>query len=145
MLGAGGKTVMTYAVSPALQEAVFGALSADATLAAIVGTDVFDAPPSGELPGIYVLLGEEAVRDRSSKTSRAASHDFVVSVYSDTSGFLAGKSAASAVCDVLLDAPLMLSRGNLTGLRFLSARAARGRSPERRRIDLKFRAFVEDT
>ena len=51
---------MTYAVSSALQQAVYQTLSGDAGLAAIVGANIFDVAPSGSVPAIYVLMALSA-------------------------------------------------------------------------------------
>lgn len=135
---------MTYSLSPALQSAIYNVLSNDTTLAGLVGSSIFDAPPTGVLPPIYVLLGEESVTDRSSKTSAGAMHDFSISIVSGAAGFADAKTAAATVCDVLDSAAPNLTRGIVTSLRFLKARALRGSSPENRRINLHFRAFVDD-
>lgn len=135
---------MSYAMSFALQEAVYAELSTDATLVGLVGSAVFDAPPIGTPPSLYVLLGTELVRDRSSKTSDGAAHDFVVKVVSDGAGFAEAKAVAAAVCDALNDASLVLSRGRMSSLGFRKARARRGKAPEGRQVDLTFRAYVED-
>lgn len=135
---------MSVAVSFALQEAVYGKLSADPVLAALVGTAIFDAPPTGTPPLLYVLLGAEVVRDRSSITTAGARHDFVVKVVSDAPGFGAAKQAAAAVSNALVDADLALSHGRLISLQFLKARAVRGKPPEGRQVLLTFRAFVQD-
>ena len=131
---------MSYALSDALQVAVFQHLSADAALAGIA---IHDALPSGVVPPQYVLLGTEDVRDRSDIPGAAALHRFTVSVHGDNAGFSGVKQIASAICDAMIDAPLLLSRGRLIGLWFDRARARRmadgGRS-----IELRFRARVED-
>ncbi len=135
---------MSYAVSPSLQTAVYGAVAADATVQSLIGSDVFDEPPSGSLPLTYVVIGEEDVRGRSDSSADGAEHDLVVSVFSDAAGFAAAKDVAVAVSDVLVDADLTLARGRLVLMRFLRARARRGSAPDGRRIDLRFRARVED-
>jgi len=135
---------MSMVVSFALQEAVYGQLVADPVLAGLVGGAVFDAPPTGTPPVLYVVLGAERVRDRSSKTTGGAAHDFVVEVVSDAAGFADAKQVAAAVCDALVDAPLVMSRGHLAGLLFLRAQAVRGKPPEGRRVLLTFRALVQD-
>lgn len=135
---------MSYGVSPALQTAVFTHLEADATLAGLVGDQIYDAAPSGAVAGLYVVLGEEEVRERSDKTAQGALHDFTVSVVTDADGFLAAKEAATAVSDALIDAPLTLSRGRLIGLDFRRATARRVAKGALRQIDLRFRARVED-
>lgn len=135
---------MSYGVSPALQAAVYQRLAADATLAALVGSAIFDAAPPGILPSLYVALGPEVVRDRSDKTGRGAEHEFTVSVVTDAAGFSAAKAAAAAVSDALVDADLTLSRGHLVSLCFLRAQAARVGAGDQRQINLTFRARVED-
>ncbi|MBJ3761928.1 DUF3168 domain-containing protein [Maribius pontilimi] len=135
---------MTYAVSEPLQAALFQRLSTDAALAEVVGDAIYDAVPSGSVPSVYVVLGEERVRDRSDKDAGGAWHDFTVSVVSDQPGFQTAKRAAGAVSDALLQAPLTLSRGSVTGLWFQRAQASRVGTGDQRRIDLRFRAQVQD-
>ncbi len=135
---------MSYGVASALQAAVFVAVSGDVAVQALVGSDVFDALPAGSLPQTYVVLGEEIVRPKSDGSARGAEHDFTVSVFSDAAGFAAAKAVAVAVSDALVDANLVLMRGVLVSLVFRQARANRGKAPDGRRIDLRFRARVED-
>ena len=59
-------------------------------------------------------------------------------------GFQLAKEVAGAICDALIDAQLSLNRGHLVGLWFLRAKAARSNSGTSRRIDLTFRARVQD-
>ena len=129
---------MSYALSGALQAAVFQYLSTDARLA---GVAIHHALPVGVVPAQYVLLGGEEVRDRSDVTGAAAIHRFTVLVQGDSAGFSGIKQIASAVCDALIDAPLVLARGQLIGLWFDRARRMRDGS---RQIELRFRARVED-
>lgn len=135
---------MSYALAGALQAAVFARVSGDTVVAGLVGDAVYDAAPPGVLPSLYISLGPEVVRDRSDKTGVGAEHEFTVSVLSDAAGFAAAKAVAGAVSDALVDADLVLARGRLVGLWFLRGKAARVGSGERRRIDLTFRARVED-
>jgi len=135
---------MSYGVAAALQTAVYQALVADATLTGMVGSAIYDAAPAGTLPSLYVSLGPEDVTDASDKTGAGARHEFTVSVVADTAGFLTAKQVATAISDVLVDADLALSRGVLVGLYFVSAKARRVQDSDVRRIDLKFRARVED-
>jgi hypothetical protein len=46
---------MSFLHSGALQTAIFTTLTADATLAALVGSHIYDAVPNGELVSNYVL------------------------------------------------------------------------------------------
>ena len=135
---------MSYGVAAALQAAVYQHLAADVALSALVGTAIYDAVPAGTGQGTFVSIGPEDVRDRSDKTGGGAEHDFVVSVITDLAGFGTAKAAATAVSDALIGAPLVLTRGALVGLWFLKAVARRGDRGLVRRIDLTFRARVED-
>ena len=135
---------MSYGVSAALQAAVYERLSGDIVLAGLVGSAIYDAAPPGAVAGTYVSLGPEVVRDRSDKTGRGAAHDLAISVVSDAAGFATAKAAAGAVSDALTDAALTLARGHLVSLSFLRAEARRVRNADMRRIDLTFRARVDD-
>lgn len=135
---------MSYGMAAALQAAVYDRLTTDAALAGLVGGAVYDAVPPGEGPATFVLLGPEEVRDASDGTGRGAEHRMTVSVVSRKAGFAAAKAAAVAVSDALTGAVLPLARGRLVGLWFLSARARREGAGAVRRIDLVFRARVED-
>lgn len=135
---------MSYGVSAALQAAVHGHLQADAALAALVGGAVYDAAPGGALPDTYVTIGAERVRDRADGSGAGAVHDFTVSVVTTLAGFQTAKAAAAAVSDALVGASLTLARGRLVGLWFLRAAAKRQEDGTLRRIDLTFRARVED-
>ncbi|MGR3377156.1 DUF3168 domain-containing protein [Salipiger abyssi] len=134
---------MSYAMSAALQGAVYQQLSGDGALSALVGSDIYDALPAGTLPGLYVLLGSETAKDASDQSGDGAWHDLTVAVVTDAAGFQMAKTVAAAACDALNDAGLALDRGRLVSLRFLKARAKR-ESGGLRRIDMTFRARVED-
>ncbi|GAB4283448.1 MAG: DUF3168 domain-containing protein [Roseovarius sp.] len=136
---------MSYGMAAALQEAVYQRLAGDAALAALVGDAIFDAPPPGPVPHIYVALGPEEVRARADGSGQGAWHRFTVSVIATRAGFQAAKEVAGAVSDALIDAPLALSRGQLVGLQFERAQARREGRGDRRRIDLRFRARVAET
>ncbi|RMD92833.1 MAG: DUF3168 domain-containing protein [Alphaproteobacteria bacterium] len=135
---------MSVVTSQPLQAAIYARLSQDAALAAIVGADIFDAPPAGPLPGIFVLIGEEVVRDVSDGSARASEHDLTISVQTDAAGFAAAKQAAAAIVDALDGAALTLSRGRLIDIRFHSARSLRDAGAGARRTEVRFRARVED-
>ena len=135
---------MSYGMGAALQAAVYAHLLADSGLTALVGTAIYDAAPPGGVAGLYVSLGPEQVRDGSDYGGGGAVHEFTVSVVTDAAGFQSAKDAAAAVSDALIGAPLVLARGRLVGLSFMRARAVRSTSGAQRRIDLRFRARVED-
>ncbi|WP_375570598.1 DUF3168 domain-containing protein [Seohaeicola saemankumensis] len=135
---------MSYAAAAALQAALFAHLSSAPALAALLDGAIYDALPAGPVPPLYLLLGPEAARDRSDQTARGAEHDIVLTVMTDVAGFQQAKQVAAAVCDVLLDPDLALDRGRLVSLHFLRANARRERSGQRRRIELTFRARLDD-
>ncbi|MBU2982735.1 DUF3168 domain-containing protein [Lentibacter algarum] len=135
---------MSYAVSSPLQAAVYQQLAGDAALSTLVGTAIYDALPSGSLPATYIALGPEAAYDKSDKTGAGAEHVFTISVVTDSAGFQAAKDVAGAVSDALVDADLTLTRGKLIYLNFDRASATREGTGATRRIDLRFRARVQD-
>lgn len=135
---------MSYGVSSALQAAVYQQLISDADLTALVGTAIFDAIPSGSVPATYVALGPENVLDASDKSGGGALHLFTVSVITDSAGFQAAKDVAGRISDLLSGAQLTLSRGALVSLGFDRASARREGTGSVRRIDLRFRARVQD-
>lgn len=135
---------MSYAVSGALQAAIYAALTTDVALIALVGNGIYDAVPAGAVPDLYVRLGSETVREASDSSGTGAAHFLTVSVITTNPGFASAKSAATAISDALHDAPLTLSRGNLVSLRFERATARRIDSGSGRQIDLRFRARVQD-
>lgn len=135
---------MSYANSVALQTATYLALAGDPTLQSLVGSAVYDAIPSGTPPDLYVSLGPETVQDASDKTGHGAWHRFSVTVTSTAPGFVSAKAVGVAICDVLVDAELPLSRGRLVALNFDRAAASRTDGGNGRQIELRFRARVED-
>ncbi len=84
------------------------------------------------------------MRDASDATGAGALHDFAVAVVTDQAGFAAAKAVAAAVSAALLSAPLALAEGRIAGLWFRRARARRVEDGRMRRIDLTFRARIED-
>lgn len=130
---------MSYGVAAALQAAVYQRL-----VAQLPGVAVHDAVPPGGGAGTFVLIGPEEARDASDKSGGGAEHRFIVSVISDSRGFLAAKEIAVQISDALVDAVLTLSRGRLVGLAFQKAQARRLEAGALRRIDLRFAARVED-
>jgi hypothetical protein len=135
---------MSYAASAALQTAVFEALQADAALAGLIGTALYDAVPEGTLPPLYALLGDEEVRDASDGSGGGAAHRFTVSVVTTQPGFQAAKAAAGRICALLQDMVPVLPAGRVVSLRFERARARRIDKLSGRRIDLRFRARIEN-
>lgn len=135
---------MSYGMAAGLQKAVYLRLVADETLDALVDGAIHDALPPGLPPPLYVALGPERVRERSDASGRGAEHDFTVIVVTETAGFTQAKAAAAAVSDALLGAEITLERGRVVLLDFLQARALRAGTGDERRIEMTFRALLED-
>lgn len=135
---------MSYGAAAALQAAIWGHLTGWPALA---GVPVVDEMPAGQQPETFILLGPEVVLDQSDKTGGGAEHRLTLSVISTAGGFLAAKTAAAAVSAALVDAPLVLTTGQLVGqlvgLGFVRAVARRLDQGAVRRIDLTFRARIE--
>lgn len=140
---------MTYALSWPLQQAVYQLLSADAALAALVGTRIYDATvplsEEAEPEGLYLTIGDERVEDWSTSTDRGAAHMLTIAVHAPRRGFAEAKQAAGAVSDALLGGTLSLSRGRAVLVRFAGARTRRAENDALRRIEMRFRVTVEDT
>ena len=135
---------MSYALSGPLQAAVYGALTSSPVLSGLVGTHIYDALPVGEMPETYVSLGDERVRDASDVTGAGALHRLEIFVRTTRPGFAFAKAVSGAVCDVLNDADLTLSRGRLVFLRFERAETRRIDSMATRQILMRFKARVDD-
>lgn len=135
---------MSYIIAPALQTAIFQHLAADTALSVQLGGALYDAIPPATPPATYVLLGVEDAIDRSDTSGHGAEHRLTISVVTNASGFLAAKQVAARICEVLEEPDLPLSRGRLVGLWFDRAEARKTEGDQTRRIDLRFRARVED-
>lgn len=136
---------MSYGVAAALQAAIFGVLQGDVMVASSTGGAVFDAVPAGQAPELYVAIGPEDVTARDDSAGSVTTHRLIISVVGTTAGFTALKTAAAAVSDALDSAGPSLARGRLLDLSFQKARARKTDGNQARRIDLWFRAIVEDS
>lgn len=133
---------MSYAFAADLQGAIYAHLQADSGVQAVLGSDVYDTLPSGTLPSIYALIGEERVRDASDISADGAWHDIVVSVFTTVAAFSQAKQAAGAISQALVDATPTLAVGHVISIAFRSAKALR-ESGGGRRIDLTFRVRTD--
>ncbi|UWQ21005.1 DUF3168 domain-containing protein [Jannaschia sp. W003] len=133
---------MSFGSSEALQRACFAALTADGPLAALVG-GVFDAAPRAGPPETYVALGPERVSRTAHRGGVVAVHDFQVSVVTAAEGYAGAKRAAARV-EAVLEAGVALDAGRLLGIALRGARARRDRRDGTRRVDLTFRARIEN-
>lgn len=135
---------MSFQHSAALQAAIFSALSGNTALVSWVGSNIFDAVPDGEIAQTYVLIGEEKSVDRSDFTGGATRHDITVSVVSSAAGFSDAKVIAAEVCNALEEETLSLATGDLRQIQFRSARSRRDTGGAERRIDVIFRALIDE-
>ncbi|MEM7487737.1 MAG: DUF3168 domain-containing protein [Pseudomonadota bacterium] len=133
---------MTYAMGESLQMAVYTKLAGDPVLDGLIGGAVFDAVPQSA-PDLFVALGPEDVRGRGDVSGSGAVHDLRVSVVTARDGYLAAKNVAARVSDLLTEA-LPMTRGRMVSMRFQRARARRDEGEGTRRIDLWFRARLDD-
>ena len=134
---------MTYALGAALQTALYERLTADAELSAMVDGAVFDTVPEAA-PDLFVALGPERAIGFSDVSGDGAIHEFRVSVVTTRGGYYAAKKVAARISDLLVDGDLPLSRGRIVSLRFVRADAKRDEGEGTRRIDLRFRARIDD-
>ena len=131
------------APSRALQEAVFEALSGDATLQSLLGgANVFDGAPRNQ-PAPYVHLGEITARDWSTATEAGSEISFAIVAWSRAEGRSEGLAIADRVVTLLHDAALDLDGWRLVNLRHVATETARVEKPEGRRTVARFRAVVE--
>lgn len=128
---------MSYGMSLALQEAVFARLSD------VLTVPVLDALPV-DPPDVHVRIGAEDVTGLSDSAGRGARVDFTVSVFAGAAGFAAAKEVAGAASDALLGPVPVLARGRVVALELRKARARRLEKGQVRRIDLRFRAWLDD-
>ena len=135
---------MSYMIAPALQAAIYQYLSTDSDLQALLQGALYDAIPPATPPATYALIGAEDAFDRSDKTGHGAEHRLIISVVTNATGFLAAKQIAARICDLLEAPPLTLTRGRLVAMWFDRAEARKIEGDQTRRIDLRFRARVED-
>jgi hypothetical protein len=126
------------APSWALQKAVYAALAADASLAALCGGRVYDAvPKSAAFP--YLVIGEAEERDGGSVTE----HTLALHLWSRANGAREIKQIAGAARACLDGAHLMLDGHVLIALAFVSANYVRQSDGETWRANVRFRAVTE--
>ncbi len=149
---------MTAALSLPLQRALYAHLTSDpAVLAALGGPHLYDAPPHADAPGArrgraFVLIGEERVDPWFDQSADGAEHRLQFRVVSFSPGFSEAKRIAGALSDALLGPPPALERGRIVRVQFLGSEARRGGAGGAdgaaelvsRRVDLRFRAILED-
>lgn len=137
---------MTVTRSLALQEAVYGALSGDAALSALVAGRIYDEPvhldAPGADPGPYITLGDERVRRWNAQGLSGAVHEMQVSVHAVSGGFAQLKTIAAEAERAVADAALTMGSGRVVSRALRGARARRI-AEGGRRIDLAFEFRIE--
>lgn len=134
---------MTYAMGESLQIALYDRITSDPEIDALVGGAVYDSVPDAA-PDLFVAFGPEQVSGRSDATGNGAIHQVRISVVTRRNGYIAAKAVAARVSDALVNSAMPLSRGRLVSMRFIRAQARRDEGEGTRRIDLWFRASVDD-
>ena len=134
---------MTYAMGAELQRAIFERLTEDPLVRMLVQDAVFDAVPAVS-PDLFIALGPERVTARADVSGGGAIHQVQLSVVTKRNGYSAAKTLAAAVSDALVDADLPLARGKVVSVIFQRAQARRDEGEGTRRIDLWFRARLDD-
>lgn len=126
----------------ALQCAIYAALVADDTLAALVGTRLYDAPPrKSEFP--YVVFAEDEETAWNTADNTGSEHGITIQAWSRAGGRKECKAIADALRGCLDDADLTLDGHRLVSLRFRSAAYRREADGRTFRARLSFRAVTE--
>lgn len=99
----------------ALQQAVFTRLGADAALAVLVGSRIYDEVPR---PVVfpYVTLSEMDVQDKGTKSGDVLELTLTLHVWSLQSGMKETQQILAALRDLLHNAPLTLNEGFVSRL-----------------------------
>ena len=127
-----------------LQKAIFEALGANATLAALVGTRVFDhAPANAAFP--YITFGRTSVYDWSTGTESGTEHLFTLHVWSKAKGKKEALEIMELARGTLHDAALELEGHKLVNLRLEFSEARYDDRNEAHHGLLRFRAVVEES
>ena len=127
----------------ALQQAIFAALTADASLVALLGgTRVYDAVPTrAEFP--YVTFAQSSERDWSTGSEQGGEHILTLQVWSRGGGRKEALAIMARVRAVLHDAPLALSGFRLVNLRHELSEARRDADGETWHGLVRLRAVTE--
>ncbi|MCB1500462.1 MAG: DUF3168 domain-containing protein [Bauldia sp.] len=126
----------------ALQAAVHAALVADASVGAVVGDRIHDAPPrNAAFP--FIALGEARTGDWSTGTEDGAEHRLVLHVWSRHRGKAECWTAIEAIRAALHEAALAVEGHRLVNLRFETADVGADRDGITWHGVARFRAVTE--
>ncbi len=128
----------------ALQQAIFAALSADATVQSLLGNPprLYDAVPAlAAFP--YAVIGDGSETNWDTATEAGSEHQLTLNVWSRAGGHREVKAVAEAIRECLETAALSLAGHTLIDLRYLDCAFARETDGETFRATLRFRAVTE--
>lgn len=127
----------------ALQKAIFLRLSADATLAALLGAKgIVDSRPNGPVEPLLVLAAIDS-RDHSTATEEGEDHRVTLEIWSGAAGQRQAQAIAAAARVALHDAPLPLAGHHLVFLLHRETRIRRDARSRFHRADMHFHAVTE--
>ncbi len=127
-----------------IQTSVFEALNANAQIYEKTEGAIFDhVPTSQDLPEIYVRIGDEQIKNRSSKTNSISEAIFEISIFSQHQGFIAAKHLSSLISQELTKDKLNFNNEKLIGIWFVKSQTYRLSSGNLRQIKLWFKALIE--
>ena len=135
---------MSGLYSSALQSAIYTVLINDGGVINQLGNAIYDSLPTGQVPSLFAHLGEETVLDRSDKTACLRYHDVTITVVTSAPGFTNAKNAAAAICKALETTNVSLDSGKLIRLQFRLAKALRDDNGTERKVNLVFRAVIDE-
>ena len=133
---------MSASAEIALRAAARAALIADAGLAALVDTRIFDGPPRAALMP-YVSFGDARLRDWSTSSDLGIEHLLAFDVWSLQPGMHEVLVIADLLSRVLQDTVLTLTDHRLVDLRFASLDTRREQNGRYARGMLRLRAVTE--
>ena len=125
-----------------LQTAIYGQLSGDSALTALV-TGVFDdVPENTNYP--FVRIGEETILDNSTKDLQGQEITITIHAYSEYRGKREVKQILGAIYDALHDSDMIVSNANLINFRFEFSDIVTESDGITRHGVMRFRAVIYD-
>lgn len=132
-------------LSANLQGAIYRALTEDQKLRTIIGDAVFDEEPiDSELPQLYIRIGEDACKDRSSATHSATEIRFHISVSSAAGKLIAAKEIAADAIDAIIDR-IPQDLNGVVGIWYEGQQSIVLSGSKRSLIRLRFRALLDSS
>lgn len=127
----------------AVRAGLFSLLSADSTLAALIGPDrIYDVPPRGDAYPYLVLESIES-RPLLAEIGDGAIHDLVLSVYSRGPSRDEAATAAGRAAEVLMAGPIPVSGHHVVNLTLANVVSRRLRDGRGFRASSALRAVTE--